>query len=142
VVVPQAGDPDRRRPGRVAAGAPAAGHKDQLLGYGILFGIELFFSEVVFVACCLLWMGFDSDLHLILWRVAGVCAVVNLIAVLVGLAPLGIVVQGTIIVIAYIATLSSSLELDFQDAVLVGIATYGVKLIMTLMIVAWILAHF
>ena len=108
--------------------------------YLITYAIQLPFCEAVFVACCFMWIGFDSSLHLILLRIAGVLALVSLAAVFVGYVPFGIA-KVVLIVLIYIGLMSESMELDFQDAVLVGIATYGVQLIIGLMLIAWLVAH-
>ncbi len=111
------------------------------LRYAVTYAVLLPFTEIVFVACCFLWLGFDSTLHLILLRIAGVQALVCLVATVADFLPFGYLVGGVIKLIAYIGILSESMELDFQDAVLVGIATCGVQLIMMIMIVAYLVAH-
>ena len=114
---------------------------DQMLVHAVKFAVQLPFSELVFIACCFLWIGFDSSLHLILLRVAGVQALVGLVAILAGFLPFGMFVSGVVVLLAYIGMMSESLELDFQDAVLVGIATYGTQIIIGLMIIGYLVAH-
>lgn len=107
------------------------------LGYLIKYAVYVPVGVIVFLGCCLLWMGFDAPIHLIALRLAAVYAVTDAVGVFVGFIPIGIV-QWAIMCMVYVGLLQDMLELDLNDALLVGIITFAVRAAILLFVLAWL----
>jgi RNA polymerase subunit RPABC4/transcription elongation factor Spt4 len=90
----------------------------------IRYAVEVPVVLGVYIGCCAAWIGFDMPLRLVALRLAGIFAVVDLIADVVGIFPIWVVwlsVSG----IAYIWMLAQELDLDLQDALIIAIISGG-----------------
>jgi hypothetical protein len=119
-----------------------AGDAEEALSYSIAFAIKLPVGLAVFLMCCYLWIGFDAPIRLTILRLAGIFAVVDLVALVVGYPLSGVPVLGTygVLLIAggvYVGLLMDMLELDLQDACIVGLITYVVWVVGGLFLVAY-----
>jgi len=104
------------------------------MNYLLLYGIRVPIGVAVFFACCLVWMGFDAPMHLTAIRLAGVYALVDLLAVLlVTFLPIPLFIN-VIVLFVYVGLLADSLDLDLQDAIIVGLITYLVRILATVAI--------
>lgn len=109
------------------------------LGALIAFGAFYAVVSVIFFICGMLWIGFDSSMHLIALRLAGVCALITLITFVVGFIPIGIVRLG-IVAISFIGIMADSMEVEMQDAVIVGIVSFGAWFVLQMILIAWLMS--
>lgn len=90
-----------------------------LIGVAVLIPV----ATLVFLGCCLLWIGFDAPLHLTVLRIAGILSAVVLTSELASFIPI-MFVPTAITVLVYVGLLSEMLDMDFTDAAIVAILTY------------------
>jgi hypothetical protein len=107
------------------------------LYFGLRLAIGIPVGVLAFFLCCMAWIGFDAPLHLIAIRLAGVYAVTDAAAAVLGYLPVPMI-PFMITMAIYIGLLADSLELDLQDAVLVGVVTWFIKVMAMIFIVAYL----
>lgn len=81
----------------------------------------------VFLACCVIWIGFDAPIHLTALRLAGIYAVVDAASEVLGFLPLGLL-SYIFLLLLYMALLSQLLEIEIVDAFLVAVLTGATRL--------------
>jgi len=97
------------------------------LGHLAAFAVLVPVGLLVYLSCCLFWIGFDAPIHLCALRIAAVYAVTGAVWILVAFIPIGIVRMG-IIAIVHVGLMQDMLELELNDAAIVGILTIGLWL--------------
>lgn len=80
-------------------------------------------ATLVFLGCCVLWIGFDAPIHLTILRIAGILSAVALTSEIASFLPI-LFVPTAITVLVYVGLLSEMLDMDFTDAAIVAILTY------------------
>lgn len=118
----------------------AMGEPELIAMHALKYVIQVPIGVVIFLVCCVLWIGFDAPIHLLLLRLAGVYALVDLSAIFAAFIPVWSV-QAAIVTLVYVGLLAESLDLDMQDAAIVGIVTSGVKIVVTLILMASLMAR-
>ncbi len=116
------------------------GRPEGLIVYGVRYLIEMPIGILVFVACCFAWVGFDTSLHLVLLRLAGLWAIMGVVSMLSGLIPIWIVPLA-MWVLAYAGLLADSMEVDVQDGIIIAVLTLGAKFIIGISVIAWLIDH-
>lgn len=83
---------------------------------------------VVYLLCCVIWIGFNEPIHLIVLNLAGIYAVTDLISTGIELIPFTIPLVWLVPLFVYVGLLSERLEIELRDAIVVGLVTYLAKL--------------
>jgi hypothetical protein len=121
--------------------AASRGGEAYVIGYLIKYAAGFPIAAMVFWICCLMWVGFDAPLHLMLLRMAGVCAVTDAAAAAVDGLPLYFVTRAFIMIV-FVGTLTDAMEMDMTDALIVGVITWLAKVMAVLAIIAYMMPQF
>lgn len=85
--------------------------------------IEIPVALLVYLGCCVIWIGFDAPLHLTVLRIAGILGAVTLTSAVANLLPIYFL-PTVITVVVYVGLLSEMLDMDLGDAMIVAVLTY------------------
>lgn len=88
----------------------------------------------VYLLCCVIWIGFNDPIHLIVLNLVGIYAVTDLLSTGLGLIPLPFL--GLLPLVLYVGLLSERLEIELSDAIIVGLITFLVKMFIFLAIMS------
>ncbi len=111
------------------------GGSDMIVRLLLTYAIGVPIGLLVYVLCCLIWIGFNAPLHRVALSLAGIYAIVDLVGGVLGLIPFGVIAWAGS-VITYVGLLMEELDLELVDAVIVGIATSLAKVFLGVMLVA------
>jgi hypothetical protein len=111
------------------------GGPDMIVRLLLTYAIGVPIGLLVYVICCLIWIGFNAPLHRVALSLAGIYAIVDLVGAVLGLIPMAIIAWAGS-VITYVGLLMEELDLDLVDAVIVGIVTSLAKVFLGVMLVA------
>lgn len=104
---------------------------DEMVYFATLYGSRLAAVLLVHVTCCVIWIGFDAPIRLIVLRMAGVLALVDMLALfLLTFAPIPLVIN-VIALLVLMALLADSFEIELVDAVIVGLIAYLARILAT-----------
>lgn len=117
------------------------GGPDMIVRLLLTYAIGVPIGLLVYVLCCLIWIGFNAPLHRVAISLAGIYAIVDLVGAVLGLIPMAIIAWAGS-VITYVGLLMEELDLDLVDAVIVGISTSLAKVFLGVMLVALALGLF
>jgi hypothetical protein len=117
------------------------GGPDMIVRLLLTYAIGVPIGLLVYVICCLIWIGFNAPLHRVALSLAGIYAIVDLVGAVLGLIPLAVIAWAGS-VITYVGLLMEELDLDLVDAVIVGIVTSLAKVFLGVMLVAVALGLF
>ena len=110
-----------------------------MIGYSILFTINLVFGLLIYWVCCALWIGFGESLALGLVKLAGIYAISSFAQVVLLMTPVPL--AGWLIsVIIYISLLKKMLDLETFDAIVLVVLTFVAKVIAVFTLAATILS--
>lgn len=113
--------------------------------YLMLYGISAFLTVVAYLLCVIMWLGSDAPLILIITRLMGICAVMDVLLVGIfarlpmGFGIIGLGYRYALPLIVYAAFLTHIMEIDWEEALMVGVITGVVKVVGTIMIWVWLL---
>jgi hypothetical protein len=123
--------------------SPMVAGGEAILGYLILFPITIVVGFVVYVACSLMFLGFDEPLGVTFVRLAAVYALTDIAQAIIRPIPIfgWFSISFIIVGIVYVGLLMQLMELDFEDAWFIAVITFIVKLAVAL-IAAWVIATY
>jgi hypothetical protein len=118
-----------------------SGHTEKLPFYFIKYLVGVPVGLLVYFICCLVWVGFDMPLHLIALRIAGIYAVVDLVALFLELLPsarISVFFIGpwSLYALIYVFLMKSELDLELSDAAIISALTGFAKIVTWLVIAA------
>ncbi|MEK6701524.1 MAG: hypothetical protein AABZ53_04625 [Planctomycetota bacterium] len=107
-----------------------------MLVYLFKYALYVPSGVIVFLLCCAIWIGFNAPIHLTALRLAGIYAITDAVASVVGfIIPMQLIVWLAML-LTYVGLLQDMLELDLVDAILVAVVTFFVRLGVVVAIVA------
>lgn len=118
-------------------------------GYFILYGISAFLTIIAYLLCVIMWLGSDAPLIIIITRLMGICAVMDVLLVgifaripFVGFGFIGLGYRFVLPLVIYAGFLAHMMEIEWEEALMVGVITGFVKVVGTIAIAYWIASTF
>jgi hypothetical protein len=94
--------------------------------YLLSYAITVPIGVAVFFICSLIWIGFDAPWGITTLRLAGIYALVDIVAQMMGFLPINLI-GPVVTTITYLILLQKYLEIDQTDAIAVALITGVIK---------------
>lgn len=111
--------------------------------FSVTFGIHLAVGLFIYLACSIMWIGFDEPLPMTGLRLAGVFALAEVaysLVSIVTMAAIGLFGITLLIIplLIYAGLLAKVMEIEIQDAVIVAVLTTIARIITIAFLITWL----